>query len=63
MGKKKDKFKEKVLDYLISVKEMYGSTATANEAIEEENARLLDCLEACIRDIRDENLDSEDSWS
>ena len=63
MGKKKDKFKEKVLDYLISVKEMYGPTAAANEAIEDANDFLQDCLEACIRDIRDENLDSEDSWS
>jgi hypothetical protein len=63
MGKKKDEFKEKVLDYLISVKEMYGSTTYADEAIQDANDRLTDCLEACIRDIRDENLDSEDSWS
>jgi predicted RNase H-like HicB family nuclease len=63
MGKKKDEFKEKVLDYLIAVKEMYGSFAATNETIQDANDRFQNCLEECIRDIEDENLGSEDSWS
>jgi hypothetical protein len=69
MGKKKDEFKEKVLDYLIAIKEMYGDVPIRpnepeerRQLIQEGTDRLQDCLEACIRDIRDENLDSEDSW-